>query len=257
MKLTGVVVAMDEFASGKNRGILVITLDDSSGTNIECTCAAPPKAASHLSSQIQPIVATRPNGFDIKKESARRKDGTIEAKDNAKEVLGHSPDGPILAGVEIGSVIKAKGGLGLFRGQKQVRLKRIEVLRSTSKEIIAWKEIAAFQKDVLGRPWQVGMDDEARCKALYLKEGIWKTEEDNNNRLRSKGGRLRNNTGSRMRNCFENGSLVATEVGREEQDEKKTERPWLEKGLGLETKANYASKSARMRAAMKHDSLGI
>ncbi|PWW72026.1 hypothetical protein C7212DRAFT_233400 [Tuber magnatum] len=58
-----------------------------------------------------------------------------------------------LKNVSLHSIIKAKGSLGEFRGNKQLLLRRITVLRDTNEEVNAWTETTKFKKNVLSKPW--------------------------------------------------------------------------------------------------------
>ncbi len=72
--------------------------------------------------------------------------------------------------MDIGTVVKIKGGIGSFRGEKQVLLERISILHTTSEEATAWAESTAFRKDILDIPWTVSNGDEqlARKRAEGL-----------------------------------------------------------------------------------------
>ncbi|RPB02502.1 hypothetical protein L873DRAFT_1588772, partial [Choiromyces venosus 120613-1] len=58
-----------------------------------------------------------------------------------------------LKNVSLHSIIKAKGSVGEFRGNKQLLLRRIEVLHDTNSEVDAWAETIKFKKNVLSKPW--------------------------------------------------------------------------------------------------------
>lgn len=57
--------------------------------------------------------------------------------------------------VSLHSIIKAKGSLGEFRGNKQLLLRRIAVLHDTNDEVDAWTETIKFKKNVLSKPWHL------------------------------------------------------------------------------------------------------
>lgn len=78
--------------------------------------------------------------------------------------------------VDVGTVLKVKCTLGVFRGTKQLELKRCSVIRDTTEEIMAWEAMAAFKRDVLSRPWELS---EAEQKAWDERE---KEEEEKKRR---------------------------------------------------------------------------
>lgn len=55
--------------------------------------------------------------------------------------------------LDIGTVIKAKCTITEFRGNKQLDLKRISIMRTTDEEAQAWADTAAFRQNVLAKPW--------------------------------------------------------------------------------------------------------
>ena len=60
-----------------------------------------------------------------------------------------------LKDVSLHSIIKAKGSLGEFRGNKQLLLRRVAVLHDTNDEVNAWTEAIKFKKNVLSKPWHL------------------------------------------------------------------------------------------------------
>lgn len=146
VKLTGVVVAIDQYATR-----LILILDDSSGINIEAICTAPPNLdAKSL--------------FDL---SGVKPNSDLNAKPEPHpEQTYTSPDGPKLnfKDIDVGTVVKIHGGLDMFREQMQIRLKEVRVLGDTNEEIKCWKEASNFKKDVLSQPWEVSKEREERCR---------------------------------------------------------------------------------------------
>ena len=97
----GVVVAVDVYP-----GRWIAVLDDGSGRNIEVVCGR----------------------FIGGKDGAR--DSGVALQDiggGEKAQVGMSATGRSieLTGVDIGSVVKVKGGIGVFRGEKQLLLERL------------------------------------------------------------------------------------------------------------------------------------
>ena len=149
MRLTGVIVAMDEFY---NR--VCITIDDGSGATIEATCLAPPRPEA--TATVAAIAVS-----------------TERAADDAMV----SPDGPKLRGVDVGKVVKVKGGIKEFRGVRQVAMKAIAVLGDTRAEVGAWREGVRFREEVLRVLWVVTPEEERRCREEAEGEK-WRVEEE-------------------------------------------------------------------------------
>ncbi|POS76350.1 hypothetical protein DHEL01_v205264 [Diaporthe helianthi] len=103
----------------------IYTVDDSDGLCIECV-ADLPKAESH-----DPSRAT----------------GPIVPKD-----------------VDVGVVVDVKGGLALFRGDKQIKIEKMTVLRSTNEEVVLWEKARQFRGDVLDKPWKLTAREIRRCR---------------------------------------------------------------------------------------------
>ncbi|KAH8666615.1 hypothetical protein BX600DRAFT_462094 [Xylariales sp. PMI_506] len=120
IRIVGVVVAIDYYY-----GRWIYTVDDSSGCCIECVSEAPAPANPRNSA----------------------------APDNGqKELLDALPVSPHPE-VDIGVVIEVKGSLKLYRDQKQVKIEKIQCIRSTNVEVQFWNKIKAFKSDVLSQPW--------------------------------------------------------------------------------------------------------
>ena len=106
------IVAFDEYP---NRWVFV--LDDSSGVNIEVTCARKPQPL--LTELLSVIAETEYSGDVVAKEDGlpRSKGSRVGMTDSGNEVD--------MTGVDLGVVVKVKGGIGEFRGERQVMLERI------------------------------------------------------------------------------------------------------------------------------------
>jgi endo-1,3(4)-beta-glucanase len=148
VRLTGVIVAVDDFYGRK-----VYTLDDSSGKCIECTCPAPapPKPTTLSSAAVPAVTITEPA---------------------LKE-----PEGPTVTNpkvpwdeVDVGVVVKIKGGIREFRDERQVEIIKVEVLRSTDQEVRCWNEVLAFRRDILSVPWVVSREQEEKYKRRAMRE---------------------------------------------------------------------------------------
>jgi hypothetical protein len=60
--------------------------------------------------------------------------------------------------LEIGAVVKVKGTISAFRNIRQIELKRIWVVRSTTEEIAEWQDGAKFKREVLSQPWVLSQE---------------------------------------------------------------------------------------------------
>ena len=99
MRLVGIIVAFDEYP---NRWIF--QLDDSSGSTIEVTC--PRTVLPNLGITVVGREETRLQSL------------------RSKTILGNDID---MAGIDLGIVVKVKGGLNEFRGEKQITVERISM----------------------------------------------------------------------------------------------------------------------------------
>lgn len=100
IRLVGVIVSFDDY---EKRWIMLV--DDSSGATLEISCAkAPAKDKDANANELG-------NG-----------NGTGDSQGTSASWIGVD-----LSGVDVGSVVKVKGGIGEFRGVKQMTLERISV----------------------------------------------------------------------------------------------------------------------------------
>lgn len=154
-----------------------MVLDDSSGANIEITCGR-----------------TLPTKHDSDTKAHPPSNLPEKARMIGNTTQGNEVD---LTGVDIGSVVKAKGGIGCFRGEKQMTLERLSrwmslsthssmfhetcpiierlrpsvltdgftaVVRTTNEEAEAWMQSAVFKRDILSKPWIISEQDEKRAR---------------------------------------------------------------------------------------------
>ncbi|MCJ1472129.1 hypothetical protein MMC13_000776 [Lambiella insularis] len=142
VRLVGVIVAFD---ATDYRWIL--HLDDSSGATIEVTCPRErmPLSKSTTVDATVPAANTGSSGYNCK----------------ARTLTGVEID---LSNIDVGSVVKVKGGVGVFRGEKQITLERISIIRSTTEEAVAWKELHVFRSNVLSIPWSITAEEERKLK---------------------------------------------------------------------------------------------
>ncbi len=169
VRLVGLIVSFEIIS---NRFILIF--DDFSGTTLELTCirkAPPPTTHSTTTSGVKTAeTSEQGNGFGLYGPSLSTEVKLPLAKAGITGITaeGNEVD---LSNVDIGSVVKVKGGIGEFRGQKQILLERIWVVRSTSEEAAAWAENLEFRRDILVKPWIVAEEEirAARREAEGLK----------------------------------------------------------------------------------------
>ena len=104
VRLVGIIVSFDNF---KARWVFI--LDDSSGATIEVMC---PRDTAYIPNELCATTS----------ETAGRLGDPDVAR--GKSVTGNKID---MGGIELGAVVKVKGGIGTFRGEKQILLERISM----------------------------------------------------------------------------------------------------------------------------------
>ncbi|KAI2610105.1 uncharacterized protein GGS25DRAFT_487464 [Hypoxylon fragiforme] len=134
VRIVGVVVAIDDYYSNR-----VYTVDDSSGECIECSTSLP-----------------KPDP-GLTKTSA---DG--ETANATASIPGAHSD------IDVGMVVDVKGSTNLYRDQKQIKIHKMQRIRSTEYEVQFWKKIRDFRKDVISRPWILENREVRRCKKEYM-----------------------------------------------------------------------------------------
>lgn len=138
MRIVGVVVAIDDI----NRKYTVLTLDDGSGASIEVKII-------RLTPDIYNPVES-PSNTMIDNVNIVSRLGVFDVSINEQQV-------------DIGTVIKAKCTISEFRGQKQLEMKRVWIVKSTNEEARAWAETAAFKR-VLDVPWHISSSGHTKIK---------------------------------------------------------------------------------------------
>jgi hypothetical protein len=126
--LTGLILSIDD----KFNKYTLLELDDGSGVVITVKITRLP---SDPSSSIDRPSNTTVSNVDVITEQGRY------------DVLVDK------AALDIGTVIKVKGTISMFRNVRQLELKRIWIVRSTAEEIAEWEEGAKFKREVLNQPW--------------------------------------------------------------------------------------------------------
>ncbi|KAI4114997.1 MAG: hypothetical protein LQ345_004321 [Seirophora villosa] len=132
VRLVGVVVAFDVYP---NR--LIMTLDDSSGLTIDIFCRKAAPAVNNTTTVDGPGAITKNN----------------DAKPAADDELVFTTNEGYkvnLKGVDLGSVVKVKGGITL--------------VRTTNEEAGAWAENVDFRQKTLSQPWFVSEREEQQAR---------------------------------------------------------------------------------------------
>ncbi|MCJ1372468.1 hypothetical protein MMC20_003693 [Loxospora ochrophaea] len=153
IRLVGVLVAFDEYP---NRWVMI--LDDGSGETIEIVCAkqqnaSTPAVADHTAATEQGSSSTRCPSTSTPTLTAPSRIG--------RTATGYEVD---MSRIDLGSVVKVKGGIGEFRGAKQITLERINLIPTTASEALAWAELHAFHTAILSKPWTLSTTDIQRLK---------------------------------------------------------------------------------------------
>ncbi|KAF2274091.1 uncharacterized protein EI97DRAFT_382203 [Westerdykella ornata] len=135
--LVGLIVAIDDV----NPRYTIFTLDDSSGVTIEVK-----------------IIRLRPDEYD----PAQSPSNTMVENVNVYSGLGNFAVMVNGEEIDVGTVLKVKGTISEFRGNKQVELKRVWIVKTTDEEVKAWLETARFKKEVLDVPWHITKGEHRR-----------------------------------------------------------------------------------------------
>lgn len=139
VRIAGIVVAVDVYP-----GRRIYTVDDNSGVCIECLVDVPRTDAALTAA----VAATKP-------------DSKTTSKPN---LATPAPKRVVPVDVNVGTIIDVKGGLSLFRGQKQIKILKATVLRSTEQEVAFWEKTRKFRQDILMKPWKLTDKEVRRCR---------------------------------------------------------------------------------------------
>ncbi|KAI0839765.1 hypothetical protein F5Y06DRAFT_264539 [Hypoxylon sp. FL0890] len=135
VRIVGVVVAIDEFY-----GHRVYTVDDSTGQCIECSKTIP-----------KPVDSRHQDDAGSEPTTAPR-----------------APEPDPLSDIDVGMTVEVKGSTSLFRGQKQIKIQKLQRIRSTDREVQFWNKIRDFRREVLSRPWVLEKREVRRCKKQHM-----------------------------------------------------------------------------------------
>lgn len=207
IRLVGVIV---DFEAYDKR--IVLVLDDSSGANIEITCARlPPDSRDKPGkNEANPVKAEKDTPKDNRMIGQTKRGYTVD-----------------LTGVDVGSVVKVKGGIGSFRGEKQMTLERLTLVRTTNEEAEAWAQNAAYRRDILSKPWVMSDDDLIKFERFERRERRRRREMERERQRRLEGG-LRRQTERNERRARDDGIERRVKVMR--GDEPREERQHRAKG---------------------------
>lgn len=61
--------------------------------------------------------------------------------------------------LEVGTVVKVKCSVDQWKGMKQLELKKITIVKCTAEEIIEWKDVAKWKREILDTPWVLGAQE--------------------------------------------------------------------------------------------------
>lgn len=150
VRIAGVVVAVDEYP-----GRRIYTVDDSSGVCIECLVDVPRTDAALTAAVGKPAQAV-----SAKVDPKHTRKGGEEAA----KVVEKAPKRVVPEEVDVGTVVDMKGGLSVFRGNKQIKILKATVLRSTEQEVAFWEKIQKFRREVLDKPWTLTDKEVRRCR---------------------------------------------------------------------------------------------
>lgn len=154
VRLVGVIVAVDELPM-----VWLYTLDDGSGANIEATCSPPPK---ELVPPTKSNVDASTSAMPLSKNHIPKSDVEDKGIKALRKVI--NPDGLDLTNIDVGSVVKIKGTVMVYREQMKIRLKAITIIRDTKAEVKCWNDAVAFRREVLAKPWVVTKEQESKCR---------------------------------------------------------------------------------------------
>lgn len=167
-----------------------------------------------------------------------------------------SPDGPKLKGIDVGSVVKIKGIISVYR-ERQIAMKIIHVLRDTAAEVAEWRSRNAFYEAVLAKPWVVTQEEETKCLKNAEREKwrederekrkIKKGETEDERKLRKK----RERRGKRDKEAME-----AKEAEEESKKDEKRKREQWERDEHVKRGRKRAEMSKRARVKGFQDRIG-
>jgi len=236
IRITGVIVAVDDFSTRR-----IYTVDDSSGTCIECTAPAPPRSSPLLEKPTNFLTGQRiiPPPVPNAKPSS---------KDNEGPPSTEKPSVP--ADLDIGAVVKIKGKPSVFRDMNQIAIIKAEIIHGTETEVRCWNEVMAWKNGVLTQVWEVSEEQEDQCRRKALRKR--KGESQEGRRRRKEAERLKRNEASKNVQP----GVETQSMRRRRESEKDT----VKGNVGdkdEDGRVQYPSLAARRMLKGKFDALGI
>jgi hypothetical protein len=157
-----VVVAIDDYANRR-----IYTIDDSSGATIECIVnLVDPQAKATDGKDQGPAVATKSSkGQDAETSQSKNTtslDAVVKASLGAKTLV--LPEHICVA--DVGHILDVKGGIKVFRDQRQITIEKAVPLRSTEDEVNFWEKVQELWTSVLSVPWTLSEKEVRRCRRL-------------------------------------------------------------------------------------------
>ena len=167
-----------------------------------------------------------------------------------------SPDGPKLKGINVGSVVKIKGIISVYR-ERQIAMKIIHVIPDTAAEVVEWRARNAFYKDVLSKPWVVTEEEETRCLKDAEREK-WREEEKKKRKIKKDETederKLRKRRERRKKRDEE--AKAAKEAEEENKKDERRKREQWERDERVKRERKRAEMSKRARAKEFQDRIG-
>ena len=145
VRIAGVIVAVD-YVPGR----FVYTIDDSSGKCIECPLELPRRPR---------------HGASVGGLSTNQA-GSHQSADTTFSDFAAPPESEY----DVGMVVIIKGSIRIFRDEKQLKIHKCQIVRSTDEEVQFWNKIRHFRQEYLSRPWKLGDEELRKCRKEYLKD---------------------------------------------------------------------------------------
>lgn len=270
IRVVGLVVAVDTYGD-KEKARNVYTLDDGSGLCVECVAVAPPEAEKKEAPTIPAYLnyGSVATGASKPEPAEQKKGEDVKGGGEKKELGVENPSVPWDA-VDVGSVVKVKGRVGVhWTGVKQVYVVKIEIVGCTDGEVKQWDEAGAFKRDVLRKQWMVTPEMEEKCRKRrdrelrHKRKGKGKeTEKDEDRKRRKeddheKGKWKRDEADAAKRTLEEESKKMEEDERKVRQEEKIKRRKERDERPDPKNKINYPSLAVKRAAAGKYDALGI
>ncbi|WPH00273.1 Hypothetical protein R9X50_00309700 [Acrodontium crateriforme] len=196
VRLVGIVTGFDVI----HDGLAIFMLDDGSGARIEVK------------------IARRKQKPD---DEAVYPSNTLVDNVDVHEHIGHRSICIDHTPISIGSIIRAKGTIGDYRGQRQINLKMAALVKDTNEETKAWMDTLQWKSSMFSTPWiltkeqQDAIDEQARKDVdLAKKKREWNSKQSEKRRKRDEKHELKRRAREIELNA---GALIGSNV---------TKNPW-------------------------------